>query len=226
MSSKVAIIDYGMGNLFSVKQACEHAGLSAAITSDGRAILDSRAAILPGVGAFGDAIKNIRALGLADTIKRFIDSGRPFMGICLGMQLLFDASDEFGRHEGLGILGGTVVRFPAGDSKRKTMKVPHVGWARVRKTPLGIGSSWEDTPLKGLRDNDFMYFVHSYYCRPAKSDAVLSVSRYGDVEYCSGILDKNILAFQFHPEKSGENGISIYRNWLPAQDRKENRWPQ
>lgn len=210
----VAIIDYGMGNLFSVKQACEHAGLSVVVTGNGSEISGSAAAILPGVGAFGDAMSALRSLDLVDPILNFIKSGKPFMGICLGMQLLFSEGREFGRHEGLNVVPGTVVKFTTVGVNGKASKVPQVGWNMIYKNPSDNSDGlWEGTPLAGQKNGEFMYFVHSYYCEPADADIALSFTNYAGIEYCSSILYRNVFACQFHPEKSASKGLDIYRNW-------------
>lgn len=208
---KIAIIDYEMGNLFSVKQACESIGLNAIVTSSKSELLDATAAILPGVGAFGDAMSNLHKLDLIYPIKDFINSARPFMGICLGMQLLMSESEEFGQYKGLDIIKGPVVRFSVNDGKAK-IKIPQVGWNQIFKTHLNI-NQWDNSPLKNLDNGEFMYFVHSYYPLPSTADIVLSVTSYENIEYCSSIQYKNIFASQFHPEKSAKKGLEIYKNW-------------
>lgn len=208
----VSIIDYGMGNLFSVKQACEYAGFRPVVTHSAKDIMKADGAILPGVGAFGDAISNLNRLGLKDVIRDFIRSGKPFMGICLGMQLLFTASEEFGRYDGLDLISGKVLKFPSVDNNGVRAKVPQVGWNRIstRKS----GPHWDNSPLREIGEGSFMYFVHSYYCMPADDNVALSISEYSGIEYCSSILQGNVYASQFHPEKSAEDGIKIYKNWL------------
>jgi len=211
--TSVAIIDYGMGNLFSVKRACEEVNLHATITSDPEAILKKDAAILPGVGAFGDAMKNIRNLNLIDSIKDFIRSGKAFMGICLGMQLLMAESEEFGIHEGLGVIEGSVIRFSKKLNKEKIMKVPQVGWNTIHKPKGKSGDIWQNSPLKGIPEDTFMYFVHSYYVSLKNREDALSNTVYEGIDYCSSLKVNNIFACQFHPEKSAKNGLKIYRNW-------------
>lgn len=216
----VSIVDYGMGNLFSVKHACEHLGLKALVTSDKEAILDSDGLILPGVGAFGDAIANLNKLDLINPISDFIQSGRPFMGICLGMQLLMSESEEFGRHKGLDIIPGKVSRFSveneAGD------KVPHVGWNKVNWPVSTKDFIWENSPLAGIGNGEFMYFVHSYYCKPQDNKLVLSVTNYASIDYCSSIFWENIFACQFHPERSSLQGLEVYKNWAYSFRRAKN----
>ncbi|MDO8573463.1 MAG: imidazole glycerol phosphate synthase subunit HisH [Candidatus Daviesbacteria bacterium] len=206
---KIAIIDYQLSNLFSVKHAFDYLNVESAISSDKSVILNADAAILPGVGAFGDAMNNLKKLGLIEVVNSLITSGKPFMGVCLGMQLLFSESEEFGAHEGLNIIKGKVVKFAKPD---KLIKVPQIGWNQIQKTEAG----WKNSPLKNIKNRDFMYFVHSYYVVPDNSNAVLSETIYEDIKYCSSLLSDNIFATQFHPEKSGQEGIKIYRDWLKS----------
>ena len=207
-----AIIDYGMGNLFSVKHACEHAGIESVITSQKAELLNADAAILPGVGAFGDAMNNLKKLDLIEPIKDFISSGRIFMGICLGMQLLMSETTEFGIHKGLDIFNGPVIRFPGADSGMRKIKVPQVGWNQIYKFSRSKANSQEDSLQGGIEDGDFMYFVHSYHAVPSAQELVLSISYYEGIEYCSSIQYKNIFACQFHPERSAHTGLKIYEN--------------
>ena len=208
---RVAIIDYGMGNLFSVKHACEKAGLDPAITASPDEILSASAVILPGVGAFGDAMEALERLGLIAPLKEAADT-KPFMGICLGMQLLRTTGSEFGDHRGLDIISGSVRPFlnPV-DSTGKRLKVPQVGWNRIHRTK-NPGDPWKESMLEGIDDGEFMYFVHSYYVIPEATELTLSVSHYGDVKFCSSIRHRNIFACQFHPERCGPSGLKIYEN--------------
>ena len=204
----VAIIDYKMSNLFSVQAACENAGLSSIITYDKNEILDAKVAILPGVGAFGEAMKYLSGLKLDDTIFQFVDSGKPFVGICLGLQLLFDCSEEFGNYSGLGLIKGRVKKFKYNYDNSTKYPVPQIGWNKINKT----NGSWDDSLLHNNTNGDFMYFVHSYYVEPQMKNIILSSTTYGNTEYCSSIQQNNIFACQFHPEKSGVIGLNIYKN--------------
>lgn len=211
----VAIVDYGMGNLFSVKQACERAGLRALMTSSPEECIHAAAVILPGVGAFGDAMATLTQLGLVGTLRDLAASGKPMIGICLGMQLLMSESHEFGRHRGLGIVEGEVVRFDCG------LKVPQVGWNRIHRNGDG---SWDGSWLDGIQDGEHMYFVHSFYVKPADPRVTLSRTRYGSIDFCSSLRQGNVLACQFHPERSGPQGIHMYRNiaaWLTRERTSE-----
>lgn len=207
---KVAIVDYAMGNLFSVKHACEWAGLDAVITSSASEIQAADAAILPGVGAFGDAMATLDELGVSDVLRGYAAEGRPLFGICLGLQLLMDESEEFGQHAGLGIVPGKVKFFGQPHEGDRMLKVPQVGWNRVELP--GTRDSWCGTPLEGERNSDYFYFVHSYYVVPDDSEVVVSTTRYGDVEFCSSVQSGSVFACQFHPERSGPQGLLMYRN--------------
>jgi glutamine amidotransferase len=209
----IAIVDFGLGNLYSVKNACEHVGMSATITSSEAIIARSDAVILPGIGAFGGAMGTLNRLGLVDVLRQVALSSQPLIGICLGMQLFMTESFEFGRHAGLGIISGQVVRFTDALEGSENLKVPQVGWNRIfPKNQSHTADSWATSPLAGLQDGEFMYFVHSYYVKPKDSEVILSTTRYGNIEFCSSLIHKNIFATQFHPERSGPQGLRIYRN--------------
>lgn len=213
-SPEIAIVDYGLGNLYSVKQACTHVGVRARITSIPDEILQADAAILPGVGAFGDAMATLQRLDLVGVIRDFVAAGRPFLGVCLGMQLLMSESEEFGPHNGLGIIEGGVARFVDPRHGERRLKVPQIGWNGVYRYPptRGDADPWSDTLLQGLDDGEPMYFVHSYVVQPADPRTHLSRSSYGDFEFCSSVQYRNVTACQFHPERSGPQGLRIYRN--------------
>lgn len=205
---KIAIIDYKLSNMFSVKNALDYLGADSVITSDKSIVAQSDAAIIPGVGAFGDAMKNLKRFGLLPIIKENIENGKPFMGVCLGLQLIFSESNEFGIHKGLNLIPGKVRKFTGS----KDVKVPQIGWNRIHSRPNP--SLWKKTPLKDTRDREFMYFVHSFYVIPDQKDMVLSETDYEGTTYCSAVSFENIFATQFHPEKSGKEGIKIYNSWL------------
>ncbi|MDP2600465.1 MAG: imidazole glycerol phosphate synthase subunit HisH [Deltaproteobacteria bacterium] len=208
---KVAIIDYGMGNLFSVQHAFKYLEAYAIQTSSKKDILGADAVILPGVGAFGEAMKALKRLDLVGVLKDVAAQGKPFLGICLGIQLLMSESFEFGHHEGLNIIEGSVVRFGQERQKKPEYKIPEVGWNRIHAT---LHRSWNSTPLRGLKKGTFVYFVHSLYVKPKDASVTLSVSRYGDTEFCSSLLSDNIFGCQFHPEKSGTVGLKILKQFL------------
>lgn len=199
----IAIIDYGMGNLRSVQKAFETVGASAKITNNPAEILSASATVLPGVGAFGDCMNNLRNLNLVDVVHKAIQSGKPFLGICLGLQLLFDQSEEFGPVQGLGVLRGKVVRFSA--PGEPSLKIPHMGWNSVKVL--------KHTPFfEAIPDDSYFYFVHSYYVLPDDPTVVSTTTSYG-VDFVSGIQRDNIYAFQFHPEKSQSRGLALLRKF-------------
>lgn len=205
---KVVIIDYQLGNLFSVKQACDTVGINAEISSNREDILNADALILPGVGAFIEAMNNLKKFSLDTAIQNKVNGGTPIFGICLGQQLLFTESEEFGAGKGLDLISGIIKRFPETFEERK-VKVPHIAWNTIFK----LNQEWDNTALKDLSNNDFMYFIHSYYVKPSDDACILTQTNYDGIEFCSSILKNNIFATQFHPEKSADKGISIYKNW-------------
>lgn len=214
-TKRVVIIDYDMGNLFSVAQACRHVGLDPVVSSDARVVAGAQALILPGVGAFGVAMNRLKAAGLDDGIREYVRTGRPFLGVCLGMQLLFSSSREFGDHEGLGMVNGSVVRFSPPQSELN-VKVPQVGWNQIYP-PAGT-HEWKSDVLQGSVPGEYMYFVHSYYAVPQDANLILTETFYGGQRYCSSIVKDNIVGIQFHPEKSGRKGLQIYADWARHVD--------
>jgi len=211
LNKKVTIIDYGLGNMFSINQAFNKVGIDTIITSDPKIIESSDAIVLPGVGAFGDAMKNLQQLKLIEPIHFFAKTGKPFLGICLGMQLLFNKSEEFGNHNGLGLIEGEVKKFDFTRINGECIKIPQIQWNQVYNKGY---ISWKDTCMSEIEDNSYMYFVHSYYAKPKDDQIILTYSKYGDLEYCSSLKKENITGIQFHPEKSGELGLNIYKNWI------------
>lgn len=200
-SCSVAIIDYGMGNLRSAQKGLEKAGVSAFITSDPREIDTAEGIVLPGVGAFRDCMGNLTQGKLVDPVQNAIREGKPFLGICIGMQLLLSVSEEFGLHQGMDVIKGRVVRFPA----LKDLKVPHMGWNRVHDA--------SGCPLfEGIPDGTYFYFVHSYYAIPDEEKIAAGWTEYG-TRFCSVISRGNLFATQFHPEKSDKWGIRVLRNF-------------
>jgi glutamine amidotransferase len=199
----IAIVDYGMGNLGSVQKALERVGATAVVTSDPAVLDTAQGVVLPGVGAFGDAMANLRARRLLEPVLRQVKEDKPLLGICLGMQLLFDESEEMGRHRGLGLLPGQVVRFPEG-----TLKVPHVGWNQLRMADRRP----EMALLEGIADGAHAYFVHSYYVVPGEPADVLATTEYG-LEFASVVGRGTVFGAQFHPEKSQEVGLRLLKNF-------------
>jgi glutamine amidotransferase len=202
----ITIIDYGMGNLRSVQKGFERLGFTAKVTSDPGEVERAGKLVLPGVGAFRDCMDNLRSGGFVEPIKRHIAEGHPFLGICLGLQLLFTESEEFGRHQGLGIIPGRVVRFPSEMRQGgEELKVPHMGWNQItvcREAPI----------FKGVADGSSVYFVHSYYVVPEDEGVVATVTDYG-ISFCSSIWRDNVMATQFHPEKSQKVGLAMLKNF-------------
>lgn len=195
----VAIIDYGAGNLHSVKNALDYLGADSVITSDKDTILGASHVILPGVGSFGDAMECIRNSGLFDTVKEVADGTRPFLGVCLGLHLLFEESEESPGVKGLGIFGGKVVKIPDCG-----LKIPHMGWNNLKS-----GKTSRILPDSG----EFMYFVHSYYIEPEDKEIISSYTTYGE-ELAVSIEKGNVFAVQFHPEKSGKAGLAILKKFI------------
>ena len=211
MNKKIAIIDYQLGNLFSVQQACIYLGYNAKITSNPLDIVSADYVILPGVGAFEDAMSNMNKLDLIVPTLDYIASGKPFMGVCLGLQLLFTESEEFGISKGLNIVEGTVKRFKSKDSTGNLLKIPQIAWNEIHEPAL---NTWENTPLQMCSQGDYMYFVHSYYVKPELKSVILSTTNYGGYDYCSSIIKNNVFACQFHPEKSSKQGLIIYEKFF------------
>ncbi len=201
MDRRVVIIDYGAGNLRSVARAVAHVGFEPVVTSRPEDIAAAARVILPGVGAAADTMRNLRERGLVEPVREYIVSGRPFFGVCMGLQALLTVSEEGGEHACLDVIPGRVVRFP-----RSELKVPHMGWNQVRQL--------RDHPLfVDIPDGAYFYFVHSYYARPDDPSVVIGETEYG-VTFASVVARDRLVATQFHPEKSGELGLRLYRNFL------------
>jgi glutamine amidotransferase len=202
----IAIIDYGMGNLRSVQKGFEKVGFEAVVTADPRVLLEAERVVLPGVGAFRDCMHNLEQGGFVEPILRVIREGRPFLGICVGMQLLLTDSVEFGLYKGLDVIPGHVLRFPNGMAEGgEKLKVPHMGWNQLSiRQPARI--------FAGIEEGTNVYFVHSYYAKPDNAEFVAATSTYG-TEFCAAIWQENIVATQFHPEKSQAAGLRILKNF-------------
>ena len=197
----IAIIDYGMGNLRSVQKGLEGVGFEAIVTRDVSQILSARGVVLPGVGAFSACMENLGKFGLTEPIRQIVRNKKPFLGICLGFQLLFSESEEFGKQKGLDLFAGKVVGFHADEN----LKVPHMGWNRIEKKT--------DSPfLEGISNGDYVYFVHSFYVVPDDRSIVATTTDYGD-SFVSSIATDRLFACQFHPEKSQELGLRILANF-------------
>lgn len=205
----IAIIDYDAGNIKSVEKALQFLGEEVIVTSDRDAILSADKAILPGVGSFGDAMKKIRERNLEEVIHEFVDSGKPFLGICLGLQLFFESSEETPGVKGLGLLKGEITRIPneyKQNGKTVTQNVPQIGWNNIKVNP-------SSKLLKGLGDNPYVYFVHSYYLQADDIEDVAATTEYG-VTIHAAVEHMNVMATQFHPEKSSDVGMNILRNFI------------
>lgn len=201
--STIAIVDYGMGNLRSVQKGFAQVGVAADVTRDAAAIERATGVVLPGVGAYGACMDNLREYGLVDVVRRVVERGTPFLGICLGLQLLFEESEEFGPVQGLGLLRGRCVRFR--DRDDPDFRVPHMGWNQISKRQ-------NPAPLAGVEDGTSVYFVHSYYVEPRDPGLIATVTDYGG-EFVSSIAQGNLFACQFHPEKSQRTGLRILQNF-------------
>lgn len=209
MNKNVVIVDYGLGNLFSIEQACKYLGYSTTLSSNPEIILGASNLILPGVGSFEVAMRQLNNHDLVKTLQDFVKTGKPIMGVCLGMQLLFNESYEFGKHTGLGFIEGCVIKFPEKVNEQK-IRIPHIGWNEIYNGNI----DWSHTPLNSTKNESLMYFVHSYYVKPVLNENILTYSNYDGFEFCSSVKKDNIFGFQFHPEKSGKEGLLIYDNFL------------
>jgi glutamine amidotransferase len=208
---RVTLLDYGMGNLLSVTRALEHCGADVRLASTPREIESAEKLVLPGVGAFADGMRGLRERGLVEALRGYGSSGRPLLGICLGMHMLMSRSSEFGEHEGLGILEGRVGPVPTLDLAGRPQKVPHIGWSALYRHD---GSDWSGTPLEDLLEGEAFYFVHSFAATPARDEHLLAVARYGGHPVPAVVGRGGVIGTQFHPEKSGPAGLSLIRNFV------------
>jgi glutamine amidotransferase len=209
----VTLLDYGMANLLNVARAFEHCGSHVTITDDPSQALAASRLVVPGVGAFEHALEGVRRLGFDDVIRRFACGERPLLGICVGMQMLFDASEEFGEHSGLGILPGRVLPVPRITLDGRVQRVPHIGWSRLLKPETG--REWHHTVLaRHAGRQPAMYFVHSFAARPDVESDRLADCDYGGHRICAAVERGSVMATQFHPERSGEDGLEILRDFL------------
>ena len=201
----IAIINYGLGNLHSVKKAIDHVGGKTVVTEDPATILAAEKIILPGVGAFADGMQGLKSRNLEDPLLLAAEKGTPLLGICLGMQLLFSSSEENGIHSGLDLIKGKVLNFP-----KSGLKVPHIGWNQLE----GIGDS---KLIQGINEGEYVYFNHGFFCRPDNAEAFLTITEYG-LPFASSVRENNIYGVQFHPEKSQRVGLQILRNFVETID--------
>jgi glutamine amidotransferase len=204
VTTTVTVVDYGLGNLFSVARALESQGARVRVSCDPDEIRGAERLVLPGVGAFGDGMAGLASRGLIEPVREFARTGRPLFGICLGTQLLMDEGREFGTHAGLGLVPGSVGPFDEQDGHAE--KIPHVGWNAIRPN---TGSRWQGTFLTGTAPGTPMYFTHSYVIRPERDEDVVAVADYAGAEVCAVLRHGNVSGCQFHPEKSGPAGLAI-----------------
>lgn len=207
--STIAIIDYGLGNIRSIQNAIEKTGVDVCLTQDADKILIADGVVLPGVGAFKHGMEKLVEANLDTTLHQFVKTGKPLLGVCLGMQLLFDKSEEFGAAMGLGLIPGEVLRLETHDMN--CTKLPHIGWNELKHT---VSSNWDRTILNDVNEADNFYFVHSYYVKPKNTKDILSTTIYSGFEYCSTVKYGNIYGCQYHPEKSALAGLSIMNNFV------------
>ena len=207
----IVIVDYGLGNLFSIKQALEAAGANVSFSSKADEILKADGILLPGVGAFADAMKRLNELNLVSVIVESAQKNKPILGVCLGLQLLFEKSYEFGEHKGLGLIPGEVVKFP-NQHEGISLTVPFIGWNKLHLTAAGK----ENSILSSLKDLTKIYFVHSYYVSPKSEAQVLAYCHYQGFAFPACVRYKNTIGIQGHPEKSSTEGLEIYKNWVAS----------
>ncbi len=210
MSATVTVVDYECGNLFSISRAIEHCGGTVALTSDPEAVVGADRLLLPGVGAFGAAMDTLHARGLFDAVLEFADSGRPFLGVCVGMQAMMDYSEEFGRNAGLGFIAGGVAPIPDTGIDGAPHPVPHIGWAPLSPGPRG----WDGTIFDTIEPGEAVYFVHSFAARPDESGAIAATCDYDGHAVTAALAHGSLFGCQFHPEKSGPTGLRIIDRFL------------
>lgn len=209
----VAVVDYGVGNLFSVTRAFEHCGANVVVSDEPGVLLSAPRLVLPGVGAFADGMEGLRRRGLDQVVVDFANSGKPFIGICLGMQMLSSVSEEFGEHSGLNIIPGHVVAIPRHDREGNVHKVPHIGWTSLEHAKNQV-CDWGGSILAGINPGDAVYLVHSFAVEPDDRSHRLADCYYNGIEISAAIRKGNVYGVQFHPEKSGPVGLRIIKNFL------------
>ncbi|WP_411037482.1 imidazole glycerol phosphate synthase subunit HisH [Shinella sp. BYT-45] len=210
---EITLVDYGMANMLNVARAFRHCGAEVRVVETAADAGSVDRLVVPGVGAFEKSIRAVREKGFDDLIRRHAETGRPFLGVCVGMQMLFEASEEFGEHRGLGLLPGRVVKVPAVDTAGAPQPVPHIGWSALVQPRTG--RTWNDTLLSGQEPGAAsVYFVHSFAARPSEESDMLADCLYGGHRICAAVQRGNICATQFHPERSGEIGLSVIRRFL------------
>lgn len=208
----IVVIDYGIGNVKSIVHSFSKSGASPVLTSDKNEILNADGLVLPGVGAFAHGMDRLYAFDLVDCIRLYAKSGKPLLGICLGMQMLLDTSEEFGETKGLGLVSGKVTKLPPVTFEHA--KLPHINWSEISRKNIG----WENTILDKVPNGSDMYFVHSFVAEPSDENTILAVSQYYEQPFCAAIKKENIYGTQFHPEKSGELGRRIVENFIKISE--------
>jgi len=209
---KIVIVDYGLGNIHSISKAFANFGQKIIISNDSEVIENADGVVLPGVGAYGAAMKGLEKFDLVSTISKIADQNKPLLGICVGAQLFFSEGHEFGIHKGLGIVPGKVIKF---DPKLCSEKIPHIGWNSIFPKE---GKTWENTIFENVGPADQLYFVHSYYFKPDSEENILSMTTYGGYMFCSAVKKGNVYGCQFHPEKSGKIGLNIIHGFIKTVD--------
>ncbi len=207
MTKLVTIIDYGVGNLRSVVRAFEYVGAQAEVTSDTKIVAQAERLVLPGVGAFGHCMEELKKRNLVEPVLEFAERGRPFLGVCVGMQLMLEYGEEFGEHKGLGFIKGRVQKIPDGDKRI----LPVIGWMELKKT---TGATWDKTLLADTKEGSCAYFIHSFCANPDESSARLAEYKYDEISITAAIAKNNLMGVQFHPEKSGEVGLAMLRRFM------------
>ncbi|MDP3559144.1 MAG: imidazole glycerol phosphate synthase subunit HisH [Legionellaceae bacterium] len=213
MTKKITLIDYGLANLLNVARAFEYCGVQVKITNNPAEVKVAERLVVPGVGAFQDCMLAIKTQGFSDALQNYFSTERPFLGICVGMQILFDVSEEFGEYPGLGVLPGRVVSIPKTTVQGETQRVPHIGWNNL--VPPQNRRAWQNTLLEPLlAEKSALYFVHSFIAKPTLETDILADCVYGGHSLCAAVQRNNIMATQFHPEKSGKAGLAIIRQFM------------
>ncbi len=211
MNRRVTIVDYGLCNIFNVARALEVVGADVRVSQSPTEITNSERLLLPGVGAMNQAMLKMRSCGLIEAVKEFVRTERPFLGICLGMQMMFDSSEEGGMEKALGLIPGVVISIPHFRANGQRLRVPHIGWNTLRHEKE---SEWQGTPLENLRDGEFAYFAHSFVARPEDEKYVIATTSYGDYSLTAAVRKNSLFGFQFHPERSGEVGLKILKKFI------------
>lgn len=210
MKKKITVIDYELGNLLSIRQAFEYCEAEVIITDSINMIQNASSLVLPGVGAFEDGMNGLRKKNLIEPLKSYVATGKPLLGICLGMQMLFDSSEEFGLHQGLGFIPGKVIAIPKTTSDGNPHKVPHIGWNQLHP----VSTNWQKTILDNIAPGECVYFVHSFTAEPAENKYRLADCNYHGRTISAAVYSENVWGFQFHPEKSGKAGLQMIRNFI------------